>query len=275
MKGFNFMGRLGRLGVRTLSPIGLASLLRKLRLTHAPRRPADTRWRRTRVERERLDLEVRQRTTELTDLTRHLLAAREDERHRLARELHDELGALLTSAKLDAARIRSRLGDAAPEAQERLAHLVQTLDAGIALGRRIGEDLRPSTLTHLGLKAAVDGLARDFADQSGLNVHIDTEAVHLSRSAELVVYRVVQEAVTNLSKHAGARQVWIALREHDGQVHALIRDDGSGFEPDAPRRSAFGLLGMRCRAEAEHGQLTVESAPARGTSIRLVLPVSA
>jgi signal transduction histidine kinase len=96
------------------------------------------------AERDRLEAEVGQRTAQLTDLTRHLLTAREDERNRLARDLHDELGALLTSAKLDAARVRSRLAGSAPEALERLSHLVETLNSSIALGRRI-IDLRPST----------------------------------------------------------------------------------------------------------------------------------
>ena len=145
-----------------------------------------------RIERERLESEVRLRTAELTDLTHHLLSAREDERNRLARNLHDELGALLTSAKLDAARIRSRLGSTAPEALERLAHLVDTLNSSIALGRRIIEDLRPSTLDNLGLAAALEILAREFTERSGVPVHCALAPVRLSRSAELVVYRLVQ-----------------------------------------------------------------------------------
>ena len=108
------------------------------------------------------------RTAQLTELTHHLQTAREDERHRLARDLHDELGALLTSAKLDAARIRSRLAGTAPEALERLAHLVATLNSSIALGRRIIEDLRPSTLSNLGLVATLEILAREFAERSGI-----------------------------------------------------------------------------------------------------------
>jgi CHASE3 domain sensor protein len=115
------------------------------------------------AERERLETEVALRTAELTELTHHLQTAREDERHRLARNLHDELGALLTSAKLDAARIRSRLAGTAPEALERLAHLVETLNASIALGRSIIEELRPSTLANLGrgrMRAGAGGAGR-------------------------------------------------------------------------------------------------------------------
>ena len=226
------------------------------------------------IERDRLEVEVGQRTAELTDLTRHLMSAREDERNRLARDLHDELGSLLTSAKLDAARIKTRLGDGFPEAQERLVHLVTTLNTGIALGRRIIEDLRPSTLANLGLVAALEILARDFAAQSRLQVHCALTPVRLSAAAELVVYRFVQEGVTNLSKHAKASQVWIGLDELDGHVEASVRDDGTGFDTTNPPASTYGLLGMRYRAEAEQGRLAVVSATGQGTTVSLSLPIA-
>ncbi|MEY2689394.1 MAG: hypothetical protein RL375_3593, partial [Pseudomonadota bacterium] len=111
---------------------------------------------RVRADNRRLETLVALRTRQLTELTHHLQTAREDERARLARDLHDELGALLTSAKFDAARLRARLGAGAPEALERLAHLTQTLDSVIALKRRITEDLRPSSLDHLGLVVTLD-----------------------------------------------------------------------------------------------------------------------
>ena len=154
---------------------------------------------------ERLEAEVAERTTQLTELTYHLQMAREDERARLARDLHDELGALLTSAKLDAARIRARLAGSAPEALERLAHLTQTLDGVIALKRRITEDLRPSSLDHLGLAVTLEILARECGERLGVAVHLELEPVRLAPDAALVAYRVVQEAVTNISKYAEAR----------------------------------------------------------------------
>ena len=228
-----------------------------------------------RIERERLESEVRQRTAELTDLARHLFTAREDERNRLARNLHDDLGALLTSAKLDTARIKSRLGGTAPEALERLTHLVSTLNSSIALGRRIIEDLRPSTLDNLGLAPALEILARELTERLGVPVHCALAPVKLSRSAELVVYRLVQEAMTNLSKYAQARNVWISLAACDGRVQASVRDDGVGFDTSAPHASTYGLLGMRYRAEAEHGSLSVASTPGLGTTIALTLPETA
>lgn len=225
-------------------------------------------------ERQRLDAELAARAAQLSELARHLQRAREDERHRLARDLHDELGALLTSAKLDAARIRSRLAGAAPEAQERLAHLVATLDQIIALKRRIVEDLRPSALTHLGLVAALEILAGDFAAASGIEVHRLLAPVPLAATTELVVYRLVQEALTNIARHAQARQVWLTLGRHDGRIEVVVRDDGVGFDPASALAASYGLLGMRHRVEAEGGELTVSSAPGQGTRIEGRFPAA-
>lgn len=265
---------LSRFGVASLSLLGLLALALYLRHAMALKAHQVELKRVAEIERARLEVEIRQRTVELTDLTRHLLTAREDERHRLARNLHDDLGSLLTSAKLDAARIKMRIADSAPEAHERLAHLVGTLNSSIELGRRIVEDLRPSTLANLGLVAALEILAREFGERSGLTIHCALAHVELSASAELVVYRLMQEATTNLSKHAQARQVWFTLGEHDGCVVASVRDDGVGFDTARRTPSAFGLLGMRYRVEAEKGRLAVVSAPGQGTTVSLSLPLS-
>ncbi|WP_428506705.1 sensor histidine kinase [Roseateles sp.] len=232
-----------------------------------------------------LDELVRQRTVQLAELTLHLQTAREDERQRLARDLHDELGALLTSAKLDAARIKARLSALPAEpavALERLAHLVATLNSGIAMKRRIIEDLRPSALAHLGLLAALDILCHEFADSSGLQVHSDLRPVGLGEASALVLYRALQEALTNIAKHAQARSVWVSLQMTAGPVpgctarqdfaELCVRDDGCGFDSSARRGSAYGLLGMRFRVEAEQGQLSLRSRPGEGSTLRVVLP---
>lgn len=266
---------LGRLGVLVLSVLGLLSLFMYLRQTSALEAQREEQQRLVRGERDRLEEEVTQRTALLVELTDHLQTAREDERHRLARNLHDELGALLTSAKLDAARIRSRLGGAAPEALDRLNHLVETLNSSIALGRRIIEDLRPSTLSNLGLVPTLEILGRDFASHSGVQVHAALEAVKLPPDAQLVVYRLVQEAITNITKHAQAKQVWITLKAEEGQARISVRDDGIGFDPSKQPRSAFGLVGMRYRVAAEGGSLTIASSPSEGTCIEATLPETA
>ena len=199
----------------------------------------------------------------------------QDKRIMAARDLHDELGSLLTSAKLDAARIRSRLAAGqAPEALERLAHLVSTLDSVIALKRRITEDLRPSALSHLGLVATLEILAREFGERSGVAVHCDLHPVALAPSCELTAYRLAQEAVNNLSKYAGAKNVWLSLAPQGHQAQISVRDDGTGFDTRTLDASANGLVGMRYRVEAEGGTLSVVSAPGQGTLIRALLPLA-
>lgn len=262
----------GRIGVALLSAVSLLALFLYLRQSAALKQQQLVLKRTVQVERDRLDIEVRRRTAQLTELTHHLQTAREDERQRLARDLHDELGALLTSAKLDAARIKSRLAGGAPEALDRLAHLVDTLNRSIALGRSIIEDLRPSTLDNLGLAATLEILVREFAERSGVVVECALAPVKLEARAELMVYRLVQEAITNISKYAKARHVWVALASRDGRVVASVRDDGVGFDTAAPQRSAYGLVGMRYRVEAEGGTLAVVSAPGQGTSLQVTLP---
>ena len=266
---------LSRIGMAILSAISLLALYMYLRQTFALKQQQQEAQRLVQVERDRLDVEVKQRTAQLTELTHHLQTAREDERNRLARNLHDELGALLTSAKLDAARVKSRLIGTAPEALDRLNHLVGTLNSSIALGRRIIEDLRPSTLSNLGLVETLEILAREFAEGSGVKVHCDLAPVSLDADAELMIYRLVQEAITNISKYARASQVWIALAARDGQVEVTVRDNGVGFDTAATGSSAHGLIGMRFRVEAEGGTLAVRSAPGQGTLLELRLPEKA
>ena len=264
--------RVSRVGLAGVSLLALLALL--LYLLQAMMQENHEREMRQQIqaERDRLDEEVKQRTQQLTELAQHLQTAREDERHRLARDLHDELGALLTSAKLDAARIKSRLAGTAPEALERLAHLVSTLNSSIALGRRIIEDLRPSTLGNLGLVPTLEILVREFGETSGVPVEIDLAEVSLQPSAELMIYRLVQEALTNIGKYARAKQVWVSLGEQNGDVRLAVRDDGVGFDARARPASVYGLVGMRYRVEAEGGTLTVQSAPGQGTRLTMLLP---
>ncbi len=262
---------LSRIGVAALSVVILLALYLYLRQNIALLQQQLDAQRLVQAERDRLEVEVTNRTAQLTELAHHLQTAREDERSRLARDLHDELGALLTSAKLDAARIKSRLAGIAPEAQERLAHLVSTLNSVIELKRSITEDLRPSALSHLGLAPTLQILAREFSERSGIQVQCALEPVNLSSNAELMVYRVVQEAITNISKYAHARHVWLDLGSQNGEVQLSVRDDGIGFDSRAQRAAAHGLLGMRFRVEAEQGKLTVVSTPGQGTVIRASL----
>lgn len=226
-------------------------------------------------ERDLLEKQVKERTASLAELATHLQNVREDERGHLARELHDELGALLTAAKLDVARLKSRLAGNLPEASERLEHLTHTLNTGIALKRRIVEDLRPSSLSHLGLVASLEILAREFEERSGLSIATNLESVELGGSAQLTVYRLVQESLTNIAKYANASQANISLQDFADHISIEVKDNGSGFKLNDITAGSHGLAGMRHRVEAVGGKLTVESSEMNGTKVAALLPKTA
>ena len=264
--------QLSRVGIAVMALAGLMAFYMYLRQTRALLDSGRREQLALQRERDQLDKEVRDRTATLAELATHLQQVREDERGHLARELHDELGALLTAAKLDVARIKSRLGTMSPEAAERMQHLIETLNSGIALKRRIVEDLRPSSLSHLGLVASLEILAREFEDRSGVTIITDLETVELGGSAQLTVYRLVQESLTNMGKYAEARQAEISLHDFDGYITVEVRDDGNGFDTQQVKGSSHGLAGMRHRVEAAGGRLTIVSSPSQGTRISAVLP---
>lgn len=224
------------------------------------------------AERDALESQVRERTARLTELATYLQQAVEDERAHLARELHDELGALLTAAKLTVARIKSKLPEDATEVRERLAHLTETLNQGIALKRRIIEDLRPSSLSNLGLVASLEILTREFAERSDIEVETALEPVHLDTASELSVYRTVQEALTNIGKYANASKVTVILKNYVYHAEVTVRDNGVGFDPSHLPQASHGLLGMRHRIEAGGGRLDIDSRPNAGTRITATLP---
>jgi len=225
------------------------------------------------AERDRLEVEVDRRTGELTDLAQHLQRVREDERGHLARELHDELGGLLTAAKLDVARVRKRVEGSGPEVAERIQHLGQTLDAGIALKRRIIEDLRPSSLANLGLQRTLEIQCSEFAQRSEIRVHAEIDDLTLDSERALAVYRVVQEALTNVAKYAQASEVRVLLQRAGERALLRVQDNGRGFDPQQVRAGSHGLAGMRFRVRSCGGDLALHSAPGRGTTIEATLPV--
>ena len=264
--------QLSRIGVATIAMAGLLAFYMYLMQTKALLTAGKREQESLERERDLLETQVRERTARLAELATHLQNVREDERGHLARELHDELGALLTAAKLDVARLKSRIGTATPEATERLHHLTATLNSGIALKRRIVEDLRPSSLSHLGLVASLEILAREFQDRSGLSIKTDLEKVELGGSAQLTVYRLVQESLTNMAKYAEATSATISLHKLAEGIAVEVQDDGKGFRVQDVGSSSHGLAGMRHRVEAAGGRLTVTSAPGQGARIAATLP---
>jgi signal transduction histidine kinase len=258
---------ISRLGVATLTVLSLLAFYFYLRQARELIVQRERQRAELQAERDQLEHEVRRRTEDLTVLARNLQTTQEAERSHLARELHDELGALFTSAKLDVARLQARL-PAAPELQERLKHLNASLNSGIELKRRIIEDLRPSALGHFGLSVSLDILTREFAQRSGLVIDAEIEPLKLGENRDLTVYRFVQEALTNIAKYAKATRVEVRLQSVDGGTQVTVSDDGVGFDPVRVRRAAHGISGMRFRVEAEGGEMTVDSRP--GTGCRLV-----
>jgi signal transduction histidine kinase len=214
---------------------------------------------------------VRERTADLTEMTNHLVHAREDERARIARELHDELGGMLTAIKLDFARLR-RLPGLPEKAPERMQAIESRLNEGIALKRRIIEHLRPSSLDQLGLVPALEILCSDMTGVLGVPVRAELQPVSVDKNAELTLYRAAQEALTNIGKYAHCRQVQLSLGQQGNKVQLGVHDDGRGFDPAVVAHGHHGLAGMRVRLESHGGRLVVESAPGRGTTVTAELP---
>ena len=266
---------LSRIGIATVTALGILGFFMYLRQANALQQSHHREQEIQRDERNRLEEVVRERTATLTELATHLQQVREDERGHLARELHDELGSLLTAAKLDVARLKSKVDISAPEVSERITHLVDTLNSGIALKRRIIEDLRPSSLSNLGLTTALEILTREFGERSGIDIESNLEQVDLPESTQLTVYRVVQESLTNIGKYAKAGHVIVTVHNYPTYVAVQIQDDGQGFELASMRPNSHGLAGMKHRVEAAGGRLTVASQPGKGTTISAVIPLSA
>lgn len=219
-----------------------------------------------------LEEQVRHRTAELRQLASYLQSAREDEKAHLARELHDELGGLLTAAKLNMARMRRAVTTDAVML-ERIGQVSACLDEGIALKRRIVEELRPSSLEVLGLNVVLSNLCADTAVRMGIPIRTEFDEVSLSGDEELALYRLVQEALTNIGKYANATLVRVHMKLEPGCVRVGIEDNGIGFDVTQLKSSTHGIAGMRFRIERLDGRFTVDSTPAVGTRLVAMLPI--
>ncbi len=232
-----------------------------------------------RSENARLQEEVAGRTSELTSLATYLTNVREVEKARLARELHDELGSLMTAAKLDAGWIARKLPtDAMGPIRDRLERLVQTLNEGIALKRRVVADLRPPLLADLGLVEALRSLAEsaelsEFGGQ--LEVELPDELPELPAQVSLALFRIAQEGLTNARRHAGAAHARLSLKVEDRKIVLRVEDDGRGFAPASLGNARHGLAGMGHRAQMLAGTLLVRSSPGNGTLIEAQIPLPA
>jgi signal transduction histidine kinase len=207
------------------------------------------------------------------DSLRRVVEAQELERRRLARELHDETGQALTSILLGLKGLEERSTDPASRAAtEELRELVVSTLQDV---RRLAVELRPSALDDFGLVAALERLAASFAEQTGISVDFQTALAdeRLPEEIETALYRIVQESLTNVVKHARARRVSILLARKNGAVKAVVEDDGQGFDPAEQTGDGYGLVGMRERLALIGGRLEVESGRDAGTTIAAEVPI--
>jgi signal transduction histidine kinase len=201
------------------------------------------------------------------DALRRVVSAQELERRRLARELHDETGQALTSILLGLKQVE---GSESPEAFAALRELVVTTLQDV---RRLAVELRPKVLDDFGLVPALERLTQGFAEETGIAVDLEAGSIRerLPLEVETAIYRIVQEALTNVVKHARAQRVSVLVTRVDGRIRAVIEDDGTGFDPSEPA-DGIGLVGMRERIELLDGTLAVESSAAGGTTLAAEVP---
>lgn len=219
----------------------------------------------------KLEQDVAEKSLGIRTLAAWLETAREEEKSRLARELHDELGGILTAAKLTTARIRGKM-----VSDTKLTELIDIinhlLNEGITLKRRIIEDLRPSTLSLLGLHVALETLCTETAKRLGVPVIAAIAEIEMSGEAQLAIFRIAQEAFTNIGKYAKATQVSVRLAQNENEIVLEISDNGIGFDPAIVLVGRHGLAGMRFRMESHGGTLSIVTAPHQGVTVLAKLP---
>lgn len=228
-------------------------------------------------EQKKTELALREKTKQLHTLSRRILETQETERRRVAHELHDELGQSLTAIKINL-KMRDRLQKQLPD--ELNTENLRIVDDALQQVRRLALALRPSMLDDLGLLPALRWIAEQSAARSGFTVEFDTAVpdVRLAPDIETACFRIVQEALTNIARHAQAQRVVIELHRNGDALMLSVHDDGCGFDLAAMRARAvtggsIGVLGMQERAELIGGQLDIESTPGQGSTVRLRCPL--
>ena len=228
--------------------------------------------------RKQFEEELQRSQRELRELSARVLEAREEEKAHIARELHDELGQMLTALKMDLAELRRRL----PAGDDALAGMVGAmdtlLDRTVSATRRISADLRPLMLDDLGLAEAADWLIQEFAKRSGVACDVNLPAAEtlqgMPKTVATALYRALQESLTNIARHSGARKAWIVIALEDGEIRMEVEDDGRGIAAgDLAKPRSLGLKGMRERFTFIGGALEIDAAPRGGTRLRIRAPI--
>lgn len=221
---------------------------------------------------------------QLRELFSYLQTVREEERTRIARELHDELGQMLTAVKLDAMWLTARLTGEQPGIVSKAASMSLLIDETLNAMRRVASDLRPMMLDDLGLVAAIEWLTGEFAKRTGIAVRLEMDLEQVQREdrdecdldAEVATaaFRIVQESLTNVARHAQAEQVLVMLKCTDDRLMLRISDDGKGTDTtNGNKRDSYGIIGIRERAHSLGGSLDFSSVPGKGVCVEVVLPI--
>ncbi len=217
-----------------------------------------------------------QMTEELRNLTAYLDGVREEESKRIASEIHDQLGQSLWAAKMAMDRLRKSLPEAPNDVQNGLDSVSDLLNSVISDVRRIARRLRPLVLDQLGLHAAVEWLIDDFREGTGAVCDLDLtlEDSNLTPDCSTAIFRILQEALTNIARHAEARHVRVILLERGDEIMMRVEDDGKGISPDYRPSHTFGVLNMKERALRLRGELQITAAEPSGTVVSLRIPKS-
>lgn len=224
-------------------------------------------------ERKAIERQLLESHEQLRELAAHRDAVREQERKRIAREIHDELGSLLTALKMDISLARMSAGQNAP-LQERLAQMRDLADQTIRMVRQVASQLRPAAL-NLGIVPALEWLAQEFGQRTGIACALETEGeIEMDDAHATAIFRIVQESLTNIARHAGASRVDISLLLQGGEIMLRIVDDGCGFDPGCVGSDSFGLLGIRERALSLDARAEIVSAPGAGCTVAIDIPFS-
>lgn len=230
-----------------------------------------------RAQHKRSEEQLRESHAQLRALSVYLQSVREEERTRIAREVHDELGQALTSCKLDLSWIAGRLPPALKPLLEKTRALTSHIDSTIQTVRRISTELRPGVLDHLGLVAALEWQANEFQNRTGIRCDVRARAREslLDQNLSTTFFRIFQETLTNVIRHAGATHVTVDLKETDGRVTLEVRDNGRGIaRSDISNTRSMGLVGMRERAALLGGLFKIGSIPrGRGTYVSVSIPL--
>jgi signal transduction histidine kinase len=226
------------------------------------------------TERKRADLDRQLYASRVKQLGAHLESVREEQNSLIARELHDELGACMTMLKLGLASAAADASKGAVKAA-RLKGLIDLVDSGLQVVKRISGDLRPATLDTLGLVATIKWYLAQFTQTTGLHAELNLpHYVRLPDPASIAVFRIIQEGLTNVARHSGADRVRVRMYKHRGALILRIVDNGSGVrEGDLERHESFGIIGMRERAQHLGGRFAITNRASGGTRLTLQIPL--